>query len=430
MRHAIFPHRGAMTAATAAALIVCLVLFAASSAVAGIRRTNGQLVELDVSPGVSLKPGAVESDTEAIVFLECYDACLGTSLAVDIDTPDTYTDATLSPGVIPAGTSINSYVIHADPVTGGGGTKVSFSGSVRFEERILGVIVLTATLDASDGLCTHGIVYPTSEEPLRGLEMNTGTHLVEVGNNSIEIDVPVGSAVEQIRVITKAMDHFTVYTMAEQPPVSFSVETRGQFDRQLIPGELTTWSYFANPVGKNDCGINRPNAHFMWYALEQEETARPGNRELEIENQFGETSITVGAPRYLMVPAEKTSDEDSNFPGRLDHYKCYEVLDGDAPAVPVDLADQWSTAEGLVVGEPLYFCVPVRKVVDGEGMRPRDRTDHFFVYSVPGGGFPEQGPLFRSQDQFSGDDEWRNRAAARVMLCVPTLKNEVTYLGD
>ena len=132
---------------------------------ASVVSTGGKMVE--VSPPTSVKAGVTESDIQIIVFEEEQYYDLSLDLAVDIVSAGTYTgpDAILTPGIISAGTRINSYMIHFDPDQQ---DRVPFSGSVTFEEPILGLIVLNEesyeTLNLSDYLGAFGTLYPTRFE--------------------------------------------------------------------------------------------------------------------------------------------------------------------------------------------------------------------------------------------------------------------------
>ena len=152
-----------MKTLAALTMLVCLAI-ATGPTFASIASTGGAVIE--VSPQESVKAGETESDTQIIVFAEQQYTELSSDLAVDIVDAGTYTGpaATLTPGTISAGTFVNSYLLHFDPVTG----KTSLSGSVTFEEPILGLIVLNEepyyTLNNSDDLGASGTTYPTRFE--------------------------------------------------------------------------------------------------------------------------------------------------------------------------------------------------------------------------------------------------------------------------
>jgi hypothetical protein len=427
------PHERASrsTRGTVVYLLVAVLVAVSSHALAGFRGggMTGMMNDRGFMPALDLTVGATESDTEIQVFMENYGVCLGSiSLAVDIDTPGLYTESSLAPGTLTGPVGINSYFIHADQ-TGSAGT-VTFGGRVTFEERILGIIVTDANLDDSDWLGYTGTPlaarrdYP-HEVPLRGLDTVGGGHTVNfIDRNTLQVSLSVEHVCDQIRVITEAMDHFQAYDLAESEEILFSLELQGQFDDDLVPTCLNSWSGFANPAWAQVCGIARPRAHFTWYDVVLREPQEP-ERRVEIFNRFNTVrpdTLTISQPVHLMVPAEKTSDEGSGFPIGLDHYLCYRVLSGAAPDSVMVLRDQWSR-RGAEPGDPVLFCVPVSKRHSGQRRPIKNATDHFTVYEIDPQAVGDQPRGFSALDQFS--DDWANEATESILLCVPTLKLSV-----
>jgi hypothetical protein len=120
----------------------------------------------------------------------------------------------LSPGTIPAGACIDSHFLHADP-PGSTGAELVYGGlqgqqqaSVTFDSMILGVILLSASLTASDvdpGLGPTPVTY--GGEPQRGLELNAQGNLdgirLELNQNRVVFVFRAGAVdLDQIRVIT------------------------------------------------------------------------------------------------------------------------------------------------------------------------------------------------------------------------------------
>lgn len=218
------------------------------------------------------------------------------------------------------------------------------------------------------------------------------------------------------------LDHFRAYDV-KPVPVSFRVQLSDQLDPAPKDAELDALVLFANPSrkvhGATSVGVKDGDRHFTWYALKQ---AQPEpRRTVRFRNQFGQHSVDIRDPRFLLVPAEKTSDPGSEFPKTLDHYKCYEIVTvNTAPALPVvTLGDQFDTAS-LQVGAPNLFCTPVKKVREGEPpVGIQNAKDHLAVYDLP----PK--PVARdikALDQF-GDHELV--VTQSVLLVVPTEKQVV-----
>ncbi len=202
--------------------------------------------------------------------------------------------------------------------------------------------------------------------------------------------------------------HFKAYPLEAQP-IQDKVALKGQFDEDFVGTKLTRLSLFANPVSKNGEGIPDRNAHLNWYEIEG--PTEP-ERTLEIRNQFGVEHIRIGQPKFLASPAEK-HEEGSEFPKRLDHFKCYEVLEGRAPDRVVSLEDQFGRDNEMRVLKPRFFCVPVEKLHgSGKPTRIHCPSQHLTVYDVA----PRPRVVV---DQFGVR---QIEFAPCELLCVPTLK--------
>lgn len=148
-------------------LILCLVTVVVTQSFAAIDSTQGAVVES--APPVSVVDGKTESNSIILIFAEKQSFTLPTDISINISTPGNYSfDAFRpTPGILSAGTVINIYFIHFDPV---GRTFVDLNGTVTFSEDILGVIEFDSSLDISDStLGAVGTTYPTRRRN-RGLE--------------------------------------------------------------------------------------------------------------------------------------------------------------------------------------------------------------------------------------------------------------------
>lgn len=219
--------------------------------------------------------------------------------------------------------------------------------------------------------------------------------------------------------VDPSWNHYQVYEVVEVP-AEHRVELSDQFDLPLEPARLEAQTHFANPTRKvhaaHQAGIGNVHHHLSWYRLAPQPEPR---RTVRLHNQFGQQSIDLGEARYLLVPTQKTSDADSEFPKDLDHYRCYEVVRvNTVPPLPVvQLGDQFETVQGLQVGPPVLFCPPVRKVREGqEPIGVQNADNHLTIYELPAR------PLERGitvLDQFGDRDL---RILRRVFLAVPTIK--------
>jgi hypothetical protein len=217
-----------------------------------------------------------------------------------------------------------------------------------------------------------------------------------------------------------ALDHFKVYEV-ERIAVNFKVQLSDQLRLPLHDARLEALAMFANPTrkthGGSQVGIRDANAHHTWYVLNQPQVEP--RRTIRYKNQFGQHSVDIKTPRFLLVPAQKTSHPGSAFPKTLDHYKCYDVIKlNTVPALPVvALRDQFGPKPQVQVGKPRFFCTPVRKVRQGHPpVGIKNAKDHLAVYNLP----PQPTPkAIKVRDQFG------NRALKvirSVLLAVPTEK--------
>lgn len=126
---------------------------------AGVIGTS-PLVQL-IAPPASVAPGVLESNTFAFLFQERLGFVLPTAVNANITAPGLYNDSSagLTPGTIPAGTLVDSYYLHTDPV-GTPAAGVPFSGSFTFSTPVLGIMALFSELLASQSVTgAPGTVY-------------------------------------------------------------------------------------------------------------------------------------------------------------------------------------------------------------------------------------------------------------------------------
>ena len=221
----------------------------------------------------------------------------------------------------------------------------------------------------------------------------------------------------------KELDHFKVYEV-DKVEVDFHVRLTDQLDAAPKEARLEALKYFANPTRKvhhnAQVDIKDANRHLTWYAIIQEQPEP--RRTIRFVNQFGEHSVDIGKPRFLLVPTQKLSDEGSVFPETLDHYKCYEVLQvNSAPTLPVViLGDQFGSQDNVQVGKLRFFCLPVMKEWDGS--EPHDimnADDHLAVYDIP---HKDRELEIAVRDQF---EERGLKVIRSIGLAVPTEKQVV-----
>jgi len=172
---------------------------------AGINAVTGAATV--VAAPSSVLDDATESNTLAIVFAEKSNHRLAANLNVDAVLPGLYDAAgDLSANVISAGTWVNSYFLHSDPV---GNTSKTYEGSFTFDEKILGVIATRGHLNDSDPILGNpGTTYPPGS-PLhnaREYELSTGERFsISADMKTISFRAVTSTEMDQLRVVTESV---------------------------------------------------------------------------------------------------------------------------------------------------------------------------------------------------------------------------------
>ena len=208
-------------------------------------------------------------------------------------------------------------------------------------------------------------------------------------------------------------DHFKCYSrmgLAPVPPAPHVV-----LQDQFGTTDVTVrgiW-HFCNPTVKEHNGvitqITNPDAHL---ALHITSASPIINRQVQIQNQFGNQTITTGAAKYLAVPTQK---DPHGPPNNLDHFRCYKVTSGPNLATQVGLTDQWFASTHRLA-RPLLFCNPVQKTHNNVVTNIQHPNDHLTCYKMT------PIPITRTvqlHNQF-GDPIFTSYRAD--LLCVPTHK--------
>lgn len=185
------------------------LLVLSGSAPASIISTTGAVAE--ASPPANLSTGAWESNTVVRAFSERQNLALSQPVNLDITLPGTSpnaTDSNLSAGAIPAGATVSVYALHFDvvgapPVSGA----IELTGSITVDENILGLIVLSDSLTATNGILgIPGSTYPFGAQ--YGLELNPaggGTSDVvtmSADRRTVTIRWRDASSADNLRIVT------------------------------------------------------------------------------------------------------------------------------------------------------------------------------------------------------------------------------------
>jgi hypothetical protein len=178
-----------------------LVALAAPPSRAGLI-LGGAIVQIAAPPS-DVQGSDPTSNDHAFIWSERSALVLPMSVSVDmtkIGTSDSGNNYSPSPGTIAAGTRVDTYLIHSDPV--GSGTQ-NYVASVTFDTPILGIIDRIEGLASTDSLLGNpGTTYPGNSTD-RGLEAPDS--LVWVSNNGLTLNFTTGAFVDEARVIVAAV---------------------------------------------------------------------------------------------------------------------------------------------------------------------------------------------------------------------------------
>jgi hypothetical protein len=155
-----------------------------------------------IFPPASVQEDARTNNNRALLFTEQANATLGSDLNVEAFLPGVYSASSTAVGrTLAAGRTVTSYFLHAD-VSEDAATPSTFSGSITFNEKILGVIF--GNFAASDALVgAAGTAYETAAG--HGLDLSDPNgDTFRISNNRMRLDFNfnVSGVTDQIRVIT------------------------------------------------------------------------------------------------------------------------------------------------------------------------------------------------------------------------------------
>jgi uncharacterized repeat protein (TIGR01451 family) len=206
------------------ALCAVAVIAASTVAVAGalISGSSGSIIRLSAPPP-SVALNARENATSAEAFDEAQGVTLASAVNVDGVNPGSFTTFPNGSAKIPAGTVVDSHLIHSDPPSRNATARRT--GSITFASDILGIIASTARLAASDNLGAPGTTYAGTTQ-WRGLEGSSengfsGTaDKVTISSDRRTVSIDVRTYVmDEIRVLTKHTNTLATTVTGSPNPV-------------------------------------------------------------------------------------------------------------------------------------------------------------------------------------------------------------------
>lgn len=228
-------------------------------------------------------------------------------------------------------------------------------------------------------------------------------------------DTELAAALEPDKALP--LNHFLCYQITTSTPVSETVKTQDQFDKQAKSTKVAQSVRFCNPVKKTHgalvADILFPNDHLMIY-----QTGTHGTRSLDVQvrNQFGTQPLKVYKPaEVLMVPTRKFPH---GKPQNTDHFKCYHV-EGQPVNVTVNLEDQFQKKDTVVM-LPFALCNPTRKFHKDKWTEILHPEAHLVCYQIQPLTFST---VRNTSNQFRKESITTTQAD---LLCVPSRKKILT----
>lgn len=189
-----------LLAMTAFLLIVGWCMSAAEAAVS---TTGSMTQETTVQSDYSRN----QRNSDSLLWFKEQDKItLSSNLAVDITQPGSYSGP-LTSGTIAAGTGqISSYIVHFDPTDSG--TTLRATGTMTFlGETVVGIIVKSNSLIASDSKVGHPSVSTWDTSSIRGPERSAvggagGWIILSADYSQVTISFIENAGIDEIRIIT------------------------------------------------------------------------------------------------------------------------------------------------------------------------------------------------------------------------------------
>jgi hypothetical protein len=173
-----------------------LALLLSTPGNAAVLTTAGD-VNGPVAPVPSVQLDIAESDATALLFREQRNLLLPSSVDVGLSLPGYVEDPSdLTPDTILAGTRVDSWFLHTDPVTTN-----RYIGSVRFDRAIIGIMVDGADVLASNAvLGAPGTTYTVSAG---ALDLGSDYLSLSPDRRKIEFSWRTNAGMDQIRILTE-----------------------------------------------------------------------------------------------------------------------------------------------------------------------------------------------------------------------------------
>lgn len=210
------------------ASLVVPVLGIGPLATAAVVGTTGAVVQYSDSQVPSdIATGDWENNTQIREFPEVQNFTLPAGgVTADVTVPGTSPSSTsqnLSTGVIPAGTVVDSYFLHFDPV-GEPNPADTLSGSITFNEPVLGLIALSQTQDDSEPILgLPGVTYADGKyhgmelEPGSGASGTNDVLTLSADRYTVSFTMSAGENADELRIVTAVPEPMSLSILAAAP---------------------------------------------------------------------------------------------------------------------------------------------------------------------------------------------------------------------
>ncbi len=190
---------------------------------------------------------------------------LPTSVNVDISQPGRYTGNRKTPAVIPAGTVVDCYFLHFDPV---GSQNTTTNGQIiTFTDEILGYVVATNTLNLTDAILGSPATVYSTGQGARGFEGVEDVEISSDGRSFIIHHYHSTFPGEEVRILTRPGGQAS-YGINEKvghsrpnPRQIYIVE----YERSQVNIDSPNWEAYAAPrhYGKSNALLVDGSVHLL-----------------------------------------------------------------------------------------------------------------------------------------------------------------------
>lgn len=171
------------------------------------RITTTDAIRHLAAPPANVSPNALEDSSAVFLFLERAEVTLEQDLSVDAAKPGTFSLLSASPDLLAAGQTVDSYLLHFDPVMGDNPpSEVKAEGRITFNQPVVALLFSGDQLSKTDALLSASDTQYTIGE-WRGLEESDSADVIRLSEDRRTIHVKWGvspGGLDQVRVLVQS----------------------------------------------------------------------------------------------------------------------------------------------------------------------------------------------------------------------------------